>query len=60
MLDDMTLLLRLLAAGRLRTRPLISEQVSPDAAPTIYRRLIDREPDLLGVVFRWQDAGTKS
>jgi threonine dehydrogenase-like Zn-dependent dehydrogenase len=49
--------LLLLAAGRMRTRPLISEQVRPDAAPSVYRRLMDREPDLLGVVFRWRDMG---
>lgn len=55
MRDDMRALLRLLGAGRLAVRPMISEEVAPDQAPAVYRRLVETPAAPLGVVFLWQD-----
>ena len=55
MQDDVRVLLRLLAARRLQVRPMISERVSPEEAPTVYRRLLNDPCPPLGVVFAWND-----
>ncbi len=52
-LDDYRTFLKLLAAGKLQTRPLVSEIVSPAAAPAIYRRLAKSAKPPLGIVFDW-------
>jgi len=57
-LDDYRALLRLLAAGRLQTRPLISEVVSPAAAPEVYGRLAADPLAPLGIAFDWGQVRT--
>lgn len=52
--DDYRTLLDLLRTRRLAVEPLISAVVPPSEAPAIYRRFLDREPGLLGVVFDWR------
>ncbi len=47
--------LRLLGAGRLAVRPMISEEVTPDQAPAVYCRLAETAGAPLGVVFLWQN-----
>ncbi|MDX9979092.1 MAG: zinc-binding alcohol dehydrogenase [Lentisphaeria bacterium] len=59
MRDDLRALLRMIAAGRLHVRPMISEQVSPEQAPAIYRRLVETDCPPLGIVFGWQDKEPK-
>ncbi len=54
--DDYRVLLALIAAGRLRVRPIISEIVPPDYAPDIYNRLAEEEHPPLGIVFDWREA----
>ncbi|NLX05616.1 MAG: zinc-binding alcohol dehydrogenase [Phycisphaerae bacterium] len=51
--DDFRTLLALIAAGRLKVRPIVSEVVSPRQAPGIYRRLADEKDPPLGIVFDW-------
>lgn len=53
--DDYRTLLALLAAGRLQVRPIISEVVSPELAPAIYKRLAEEKHPPLGIVFDWQE-----
>ena len=53
MQDDFRTLLALLAAGRLHVSPMVSEQVKPEQAPDVYRRLCEAAPSPLGVVFDW-------
>jgi threonine dehydrogenase-like Zn-dependent dehydrogenase len=57
-LDDYRALLRLLSAGRLQTRPLITQVVSPAQAPEVYRRLADNPLAPLGVAFDWAQVRT--
>lgn len=51
--DDYRTLLALLAAKRLRVRPIISEIVSPEKAPGVYRLLAAEKHSSLGIVFDW-------
>ena len=53
MKEDMAVLLRSMAAGRLHSRPLLTKIADPSEAPEIYGRLYARDPDLLGIVFKW-------
>lgn len=55
--DDHEVLLKLLAAGRLQVRPIVSEVVSPADAPAVYSRLADDPQPPLGVVFDWSKLG---
>lgn len=52
--DDYRTLLALIAAGKLKVRPIISEIVSPERAPEIYRRLAEDKNPPLGIVFDWR------
>ena len=52
--DDYRTFLKLLAAGRMQVRPLISEVVPPTKAPGIYRTLAETENPPLGIVFDWR------
>lgn len=52
--DDYRVLLALIAAGRLRVKPIISEVVSPERAPAIYQRLAEEQHPPLGIVFDWK------
>ena len=52
--DDYRTFLKLLAANKIQTRPLISEIVAPEAAPAVYRRLAEARNPPLGIVFDWK------
>lgn len=54
-LDDFRTFLKLVAAGKMQVRPLISEVVSPKAAPAVYARLAECENPPLGIVFDWSE-----
>lgn len=51
--DDYRAFLKLVAAGKMQTRPLISETVSPEAAHDVYARLAEMKNPPLGFVFDW-------
>jgi 2-desacetyl-2-hydroxyethyl bacteriochlorophyllide A dehydrogenase len=51
--DDFRTFLKLLAAGKIQTKPFISEIVSPEAAPAVYARLAEMNNPPLGIVFDW-------
>ena len=51
--EDYRTFLKLVAAGKLQTRPLISEIVSPEAAHAVYARLAETKKPPLGIVFDW-------
>ncbi len=52
--DDFRTFMKLVAAGKLKVRPLISEIVSPEAAPEVYNRLAENQNPPLGIVFDWR------
>ncbi len=52
--DDYRTFLKLVASGKLQTRPLISEIVSPEAAHAVYARLSETKNPPLGIVFDWK------
>ncbi|MFP3903332.1 MAG: zinc-dependent alcohol dehydrogenase [Armatimonadota bacterium] len=52
--DDYRTLLALIAADRLQVKPIISEIVSPESAPEIYKRLAEEKQPPLGIVFDWK------
>ena len=52
--DDCEAVLKLLAAGRFRIAPIISETHTPEDAPCVYERLSKKELPL-GVVFDWRE-----
>lgn len=51
--DDYRTFLKLVAAGKLQVRPLISEVVSPESAHEVYARLAGIKNPPLGIVFDW-------
>ena len=51
--DDYRTFLKLVAARKLQVRPIISEVVSPERAPAIYKRLAEEKHPPLGIVFDW-------
>lgn len=53
MRDDMRLLLRLFAAGRIHVRPLIRELASPHHAAAVFTRLADNDSTVMGTLFDW-------
>lgn len=53
MSEDMRLLLRYMAAGRLDSKRLLTMIAQPEEGPGIYDRLFARDRELLGVVFDW-------
>lgn len=53
--DDYRTILKLIKAGKLQTRPLISEIVSPADAHDVYDRLIETKNPPLGIVFDWRN-----
>lgn len=53
--DDCKAILDLLAAGRLRIRPMISTVAKPEQAPEIYRQLCEDPNFPLGTVFNWSE-----
>ena len=50
---DELVVLRLAEQGRLQLAPLVSEVATPDAAADVYRRLRDRDQQLMTVIFDW-------
>lgn len=52
--DDYATFFRLVGAGRLLVRPLVSEVVSPETAPELYTRLIEEPDPPAGIAFDWQ------
>jgi threonine dehydrogenase-like Zn-dependent dehydrogenase len=52
--DDYRTFLKLVAAGKLQVRPLISEIVSPEDATMVYGRLAEMKNPPLGIVFDWR------
>lgn len=52
--DDYRTLLALLATKKLKARPLISEVVSPEKAPEVYKSLAEEKSPPLGIVFDWK------
>lgn len=55
MAEDMRILMELIAAGRLNTRDLISEIASPQQAPEMYQRFVNRDEKALGILFDWRN-----
>jgi threonine dehydrogenase-like Zn-dependent dehydrogenase len=55
MKNDMKTLLRFMAAGRIKSAHLLDLKADPEDAPHIYERIFNRDPDLLGVVFDWNN-----
>jgi len=53
-LDDYRTFLKLVAAGKVRTRPIISSICSPETAPAVYGALADGPSPPLGIVFDWK------
>ena len=51
--DDYRTFLKLVAAKKLQVLPLISEIVSPAAAPEVYGRLAENKTPPLGIAFDW-------
>lgn len=51
--DDYRTLLALMAVGRIQTRPIVSEVVSPEGAHDVYERLADDPHPPLGIAFDW-------
>lgn len=51
--DDYKAFLKLVGAGKLQTRPLIAEVVSPAEGPAVFARLASNESIPLGLVFDW-------
>lgn len=54
MRDDMKLLLKLFASGRLQVSPLLQPLASPHDAPAVFTRLAERDPTVMGTVFDWK------
>ncbi|NLE67847.1 MAG: zinc-binding alcohol dehydrogenase [Lentisphaerae bacterium] len=52
--DDYRTYLKLLAAGKLQVRPLISQVASPAEAPQVYAMLAENRNPPLGIVFDWR------
>ena len=52
--DDCKIILDLLSAGRIVTRPVFSRAVKPEDAPAIYTQLCEDKEFPLGTVFDWR------
>ena len=52
--DDYQTFLKLVGAGKMQVRPIISEIVSPAKAADVYHRLAENEHPPLGIVFDWR------
>lgn len=53
---DETTVLKLMAAGRIQVRPLISDIIPASKAPSAYERLAKRQEQLMLVVLKWKEA----
>lgn len=45
-----------LAAGRLKLAEMVSDVIAPEEAPTMYQRLLDRDPAVVSAVIDWREA----
>jgi len=52
--DDCKAILKLLAAGRMQVKPVISRVVKPEQAPEVYAQLCDDPNFPIGTVFDWR------
>ena len=52
--DDCRAILDLIAANKLRVRPIVSRVAAPEEAPEIYRQLCDDPAFPIGTVFDWR------
>jgi len=52
--DDYRTFLKLIAAKKIKVQPIISEVISPEEAPKVYKRLAEEEKVPLGIVFDWK------
>ena len=53
-LDDYRTFLKLLAAGKIQTRPIVSTVCSPEKAGEVYGEIADCPKPPLGIVFDWK------
>lgn len=53
--DDCKAVLKLLAAGRIQIKPMISRVVRPEQAPEIYKQLCEDPTFPMGTVFDWRE-----
>lgn len=51
---DDEIVLKLIAGGRIKTEPLVSDVVSFEDAPEAYERLAGRDEQLMLIAFRWK------
>ena len=51
--DDYKTFLKLLSAGRIQTRSIISEIISPEKAGDVFAQLAQKQDSPLGIVFDW-------
>ena len=52
-LDDYKVFMKLVGAGKIRTRPIIPEIVSPEQGPGVFTRIAGADNVPVGVVFDW-------
>lgn len=57
---DVLLLLRAFAAGRVRTAPLVTDDLKPEQAAETFRRLAEGDASMLGAVFHWEKSWEKN
>ena len=53
--DDCRTILDMIAAGRIKVKPIVSRIVSPDNASEIYKQLAEDKNFPIGTVFDWRD-----
>lgn len=53
--DDCRAILNMIRRGRMQIKPMISRVVSPEAAPEIYRQLVEDPKFPMGTVFDWRE-----
>jgi 2-desacetyl-2-hydroxyethyl bacteriochlorophyllide A dehydrogenase len=53
-MDDYRTFLKLVAAGKVQTRPIVSSVCSPEKAPEVYGELAENPKPPLGIVFDWK------
>jgi threonine dehydrogenase-like Zn-dependent dehydrogenase len=53
--DDLQMLLRFFAAGRLHAAPMIADIITPEQASAVYRRIADGGVSPPGILFDWKN-----
>lgn len=51
--DDCTVIMRLISAGKLKVKPILSRIVKPEEAPAIYTELCESKNFPIGTLFDW-------